>query len=110
MIPKFLSKQKAIQQKSPYVKPIVASVCASVCASVYFTLNPLMSTHVAHEFIKADDNRYLNISIIRWAKEDNKCWYICAHEEGCRDHPFKFDKFVVCDPTSYDYLSDMLNR
>ena len=34
-------------------------------------------------FIKADNNRFLNVKYIRWVQEMNDCFEVCNKSTGC---------------------------
>jgi hypothetical protein len=114
MIPKFLSKPRQIHKYSTFSKnnkdyniiPVLFSVAVSVCAYAHFDH---IDARITPAFVKDDENHYVHISSIRWAQKYNKCWYICAHEDGCLEPPYQFDKFVVCNPQSVDYLAGVFD-
>jgi len=60
-------------------------------------------------FIKADNNRFLNVKYIRWVQEMNDCFEVCNKSTGCA---IKDGTHRVCrlnNPDSYKKIIDLIS-
>jgi hypothetical protein len=67
-----------------------------------------METKNNNVFIKSDENRFINVTYIRWVQEINNCFEICNKSTGCaiRDGTHRVCK--VNNPDSYKKIMDLI--
>ena len=62
-----------------------------------------------YDYIKAEENKYVNPKFIRWIQQTNDCYNICSKSTGCAlDDTHKICKFN--NPTSYNKINELINR
>ena len=58
-------------------------------------------------FMKTDDNKIINVNLIRWVQKKNECLHICMKANGCSN--IHDDMHKICKqncPDSYRLLNE----
>jgi hypothetical protein len=65
--------------------------------------------NIKAEYIKTEENKYVNLKFIRWIHQTNECYKICSKTDGCSSNQThrvcKFD-----NPTSYNKIDELINK
>jgi hypothetical protein len=60
-------------------------------------------------FVKADNEKVINLTFVRWIKKVDECFYMCSRMDGCRDQ----DTHKVCktnNSISHDKLAKLFQE
>jgi len=70
-----------------------------------------MENNKKNLYIKTDDNKYINLKYIIWAKEVEECIYLCTQSNGCSLRIGELHS--VCNsvsPESYNKLLQIVKK